>query len=87
MFSFFNFKIDYLSKIDSIISELRGPFPELAEEIHKTKSSSFTSSELLMNVTHELIQVTTNNKAVKELIGKEVLQLKKYCKSLGLLVK
>jgi hypothetical protein len=79
--------MDYLKKISIIIEKIesagRG---ELAEEVSILRDSSFTSSELLMSVTHSLSRFITNDNVVKDAIESDVIELREYCWSMGLAV-
>ena len=80
--------MDYLKKIDDIVKRLEelGHNNE-AERIRLLENAASVGSELLMSVTHELLMFINIDKQLKNLIGEEVIELKKYCWSIGLNVR
>lgn len=80
--------MDYLKTIDDIIKQMKKNNQlEKTARIISLKESSFTSTELLMSVVHELLQMIKDDSVLKTVIGNEVIQLKKYCYSVGLNIK
>lgn len=80
--------MNYLEKINNIISTLeKNNNLNAANKIKSLKDGACVSSELLMSVTHELLMFINREKHIKDLIGEDVLELKKYCWSIGLQVK
>jgi hypothetical protein len=78
--------MDYLLKMRNIISELEQyGYENDAQKIKMLRESASVGSELLMSVTHELL-LLINNSELKKLIGKDVMGLKNYCWSIGLMV-
>lgn len=80
--------MDYLVKIDNISLLLdKSGYPDLAQKIKQLRDGASVGSELLMSVTHELLQIIGVSVEIEELIGNDVLELKDYCWSIGLMVK
>ena len=80
--------MDYLLKIENIglLLEKSG-YPDLAQKIKQLSDGASVGSELLMSVTHELLQIIGASVKIEELIGNDVLELRDYCWSMGLMVK
>jgi len=77
--------MNYLKQVDKLISILTdNDEAAAAESIILLKENSFTSSELLLSVTHKLLSLVSENKNIKNLIYNEVIELKNYCSSIGL---
>lgn len=80
--------MNYLDHIDSIIAKLvSNNHTEAAREIQELKSIAFTSSELLLSVTHELIKLSATSDEISDLVGKEIRELVEFCWSIGLHVR
>lgn len=80
--------MDYLQKIRNIISELeKYGYVEDAQKIKEIRDSASVGSELIMSVTHELLKMVNMSRELKNLIGIDVLSLRDYCWSIGLIVK
>ncbi|MDN5199898.1 hypothetical protein QQ008_00955 [Fulvivirgaceae bacterium BMA10] len=79
--------MDYLAKINEVVKKLEDNEEEkFAERINSLKENAFTSTELLMSVTHELL-IICKEKKIKTLIGDDAIDLQNYCRSIGLHVK
>lgn len=79
--------MDYLKKIDKIISILRvNGRSDFANKILEEKNNSFTSSELLMKVGYELNKIIRSNLEVKKLIENDVKEFVSYCKKIGIYI-
>lgn len=77
--------MEYLKKIDSIIDKIQDfGKTDSATHLLSLKRDAFTSTELLMSVTHEMINLIKRDRELKETIEKDVLELTEYCKSIGL---
>ena len=77
--------MNYLQEIESIIGKLNtNGFSAEAELTQQMFRSLTNSSELLMSVTHHLLNLIRLDAAINALIGGEVLKLKKYCQAIGL---
>lgn len=80
--------MDYIKLIDEIIKKLTsGGFESDANEISDLKDTAFTSSEILLSVSHTLIIKVKGNSSIDKIIGSDVKELKDYCKSIGLEIK
>jgi len=79
--------MDYLRKISIIIEKIESAGKgDLGEEVSILRDNSFSSSELLMSVTHSLNRFMTNDNVVKDAIESDVIELREYCWSIGLAV-
>lgn len=77
--------MEYLKKIDSIIAKIQElGKTDTASHLLSIKRDAFTSTELLMSVTHEMMILVNDDMQLKNVIGKDVLALTEYCKSIGL---
>ena len=80
-------RMDYLSKIDDIIQKLQeNGESDIADRINSSKTGSYTASEILMSITSELLRVIEAPR-LRELIGKDCIELRDYCHSIGLMVR
>lgn len=80
--------MDYLLKIRNIISKLdKYGYAENARKIKEIRDSASVGSELIMSVTHELLQMVNISRELKKPIGIDVMTLRDYCWSIGLMVK
>jgi hypothetical protein len=80
--------MDYLLKIENISLLLdKSGYPDLAQKIKQLGDGASVGSELLMSVTHELLQIIGVSVTIESLIGNDVLELRDYCWSIGLMVK
>lgn len=80
--------MDYLLHIDNIIDVLiKSGRKDLADIVIIKKQESFTASEILMSVTHELLQIIKRDQEAKNIIEDDVIELNNYCYSIGLMVK
>jgi hypothetical protein len=79
--------MNYLQKIE-LIKETpdKSGYVEESQRIELLESGASVGSELLMSVTHELLILTRTNDKLKDLIGNETAELKKFCWSIGLYV-
>jgi hypothetical protein len=77
--------MDYLNKIDLIIEKIQkiGKIETVAE-LTAIKDKAFTSTELLASITHKLISLTQNDKQIQDIVENDVLELQKYCFSIGI---
>ena len=79
--------MDYLNKINYIIKKLKlNDENNLANEIIQLRGSAFTASELLGSVVCRLLFYIKKSKKINKLIGEDVLKLKDFCFSIGLLI-
>jgi len=80
--------MDYLLKIRNIISDLeKCGYSEEAQDIKCIRDSASVGSELLMSVTHKLLQMVNQSNEIDNLIGVDVNELKDFCWSIGLMVR
>jgi hypothetical protein len=77
--------MDYLKTIRSIIDSLnKAGYKHEATRIEVLRDGASVGSELLMSVTHELLEFIKANDKLNESIGSDVIELKKFCWSIGL---
>jgi hypothetical protein len=77
--------MDYIKKIDDILLRLYHlEETDIWKRVKSLKEESSTSSELLMSVTHALLDIIKTNQALYLVIGDDVNKLKNYCWSIGL---
>lgn len=82
--------MDYLNLIKTIIANLRrSGEDEYANQVDEAFSYSFTSSELLLKVTHELLKILKEERNLGEhkviaLLEQDVTKLNAFCNSIGL---
>jgi hypothetical protein len=80
--------MDYLLEIRNIISKMeKYGYAGSARKIKEIRDSAPVGSELIMSVTHELLQMVSISRELKRLIGTDVVILRDYCWSIGLMVK
>ncbi len=77
--------MDYLTLIPDIISRMRRAGAN-ADAIEDAFLSSSTSSELLLSVTYQLMNIVRESAELNRLIGTDVRALRTYCRSLGLII-
>lgn len=77
--------MDYLELIEETIKCLNNNgFKDKSIRIEDLYNNSFTSSELLMSVTTELIKLVNNSYKIRKLLENDVKNLSDYCYNLGL---
>jgi hypothetical protein len=80
--------MNYLEKISQIVSILdANGYSQFAHDIKMLQIDAMTSTELLMSVTHRLIEILNEEQQLKGIIGLDIDDLKKYCVSIGLIIK